>query len=139
MKRYLKEAGPLGLAVATAFIVIQFLAWRGNATDFPAAQHDNTQTETLVAPTLLQTNLAGSNFFIEKNTYHAIQVINTGTNAAHVGIDRSLDGSHWTVGWTQIVAAASTGDTNVVGKWSYIRARCYSTNTPLTVLYLGGN
>ncbi len=126
-------AGVLGLAVVTV------IAIKSHATDFPVARHDNTQNETLIAPTLLQTNLAGDTFDVEKNNYHAIQVINTGTNASYVGIDRSLDGSHWVVGWTQVVAAASSNDTNIVGKWHYIKTRCYSTNSPMTVLYLGGN
>lgn len=140
MKRELAIVAFIVTTVLLLFIgAVALFAPKSHATDFPTAQHDNTQNETLVAPTLLQTNLAGGTFSIEKNTYHALQVVNTGTNTAYVGIDRSLDGSHWVVGWTQIVSAASSGDTNVVGKWAYLRARCYSTNTPLTVLYLGGN
>lgn len=112
-------------------------------TFFSPAQVIYTVTNTVTFGITNQTvQLATNN--IEFGLYHTFQVAITSSDTnvlAHVAIDRSLDGVHWTVVGTNANAAATSsgsGEQTMTGKWTWVRYRAYGSNVVGTVYYLGG-
>jgi hypothetical protein len=126
----------LGLALVAGACLLAMLPVK--ATEFPHTRAFDTQTTALLSAPLITTNKTGSGFFVENAIYHTFHTVNSGTNSIYVGIDRSLDGSNWVAVGTNTVAASGVGETTMTGKWSWVRARWYGTNSTTTVNYLGG-
>jgi len=113
-------------------------ATTSNATSFPLAFANDTQTGTILSAT---TNATGSGLHVEMPLHHTIH-INAPSNFTVVTLDRSMDNSNWVPFSTNTLGSGVATVTEIVatGKWSHFRARVSGmTNSgTISVNYLGG-
>lgn len=120
----------LALVAAVVFVVM--------ASDFPPSTANNTQNATLLSAT---TNQTGSALYVEAQTQHTVQIVNTTIRTNTCYLDRSLDGSNWVPCYTNVFTTTGTVDTAISGKYAYLRGRLDTltgTNCAVTFIYLGG-
>ncbi len=130
------------IAAATLFLGIE--SSRADLISlFPEATVIYVQTNSQ-AITLTNQTLQFFTNNIAFGLYHTFQVNITGSDTntvARVAVDRSIDGSNWTIVGTNANAALSTtgaGEQTMTGKWYWARYRVYGSNVTGTVVYMGG-
>ena len=126
-------------ALATCLLLAALVA---SAADFPWVQSQNTQAFTLLSTASgTNTSETGSTNYIERNTWHTLQIVaaNTNATALTVAVQVSLDATNWAPAYSlTFTNTASTNVwTNIVGKFQATRVVMTGTNATATVFYLG--
>lgn len=119
-------------------LVLLALTLRGRAEDFPVAASLTTDNQTNTFSSFGASYASAATNRISFASYHTFQTVLSSTNAATIGLDRSLDGANWTVVGTNTFASpGGSGEQTMAGKWNYSRIRIYGSNVTATVYYLG--
>lgn len=76
--------------------------------------------------------------YVEFSTLHTFQYVFSSTNNGYIALDRSLTGTNWTVVATnEFTSPGGEAEQTMLGKWKYVRVRCFGSNVVATVHYLG--
>ena len=119
-------------------LAVLCLAPRTSAEDFPPAVALMTDNQTNTFSSFGAAYSSAATNTISFSSYHTFQTVLSSTNAATIGLDRSLNGHHWiAVGTNSFTSPGGTGEQTMTGKWNYSRVRIYGSNVTATVYYLG--